>query len=192
MKLLKEELTKIVDKSILSDEDFQEAFQIAKENSSGRIWLIGGFLYKNIAHALYDSKKSTKDFDLIVEKANEELMIPEGWRRTSNHFNGIKFVNGEKQIDFIPLNDIYYISHNNLVPCIDNFLEGGALNIYCISYDILGKEILGEVGIKGLEQKTVSAYNLRMLWYGAELYGKTPNEMIIKKAEELKFKAQLI
>lgn len=192
MNLSREKLIDIIKNSILPDKDFQEALDIVRENSSGKIWLIGGFLYKNLAHSLYGSKKSTKDFDLIIENANTELVLPENWVEKENHFGSPKLINGEKQIDFIPLSNLYYIQTKNLVPCINNFLEGGGLNIHCLSYDIFGKEILGDIGIKSLEQKIISVYNLEMLEYGAKIYEKTPNEIIKTKAEELGFRAQLI
>jgi len=192
MKLSHEKLIEIIGDSILPDKDFQEALDIVRKNSSGKIWLIGGFLYKNLAHSLYGSKKSTKDFDLIIENANTGLVLPENWIEKENHFGSPKLINGEKQIDFIPLSNLYYIQTKNLVPCINNFLEGGGLNIHCLAYDIFGKEVLGDIGIKSLEQRTISVYNLEMLEYGAKIYGKTPNEIIKTKAEELGFKAQLI
>ncbi|MCL5018837.1 MAG: hypothetical protein M1416_03695 [Candidatus Pacearchaeota archaeon] len=192
MKLSNEKLIEIINYSILPDKDFQEALDIVRKNSSGKIWLIGGFLYKNLAHSLYGSKKSTKDFDLIVEKANSKLFLPENWIEKENHFSSPKFISREKQIDFIPLSNIYYIKTKSLVPCINNFLEGGGLNIHCLAYDILEKEILGDIGIRALEQRIISVYNLEMLEYGAKIYGKTLNEIIKTKAEELGFESQLI
>jgi len=192
MELSREKLVEIINSSILLDKDFQEALNIVRENSSGKVWLVGGFLYKNLAHNLYSSKKSTKDFDLVVEDSNYKLTLPEDWRIRKNHFDGLKFVNGEKQIDFMPLASLDYIKMNKLSPCMHNFLEGGGLNIHCLAYDIFGKEIFGDIGIKALEQKVISAYNLEMLEYGARKYGKIPNEIIKSKAEELGFRAQLI
>jgi hypothetical protein len=192
MELSREKLVEIINSSILLDKDFQEALDIVRENSSGKVWLVGGFLYKNLAHNLYGSKKSTKDFDLVVEDSNYKLTLPEGWRIRKNHFDGLKFVNGEKQIDFMPLASLDYIKMNKLSPCMDNFLEGGGLNIHCLAYDIFGKKIFGDIGIKALEQKVISAYNLEMLEYGARKYRKIPNDIIKSKAEELGFRAQLI
>ena len=192
MKLSHEKLIEIINNSILPDKDFQEALDIVRKNSSGKIWLIGGFLYKNLAHGLYGSKKSTKDFDLIIENANTELFLPENWTEKENHFSSPKFINGKKQIDFIPLSNLYYIKTKSLVSNINNFLEGGGLNIHCLAYDIFEKEILGDIGIKALEQKIISVYNLEMLEYGAKIYGRTPNEIIKTKAEDLGFDARLI
>lgn len=78
MKTLGKKLTEIVDGEIFSDLDFQEALEIGRKNSHGKIWLIGGFLYKNLAHSLYGSKKSTKDFDLVIEDPKSNLVLPRG------------------------------------------------------------------------------------------------------------------
>ncbi|MEK6913798.1 MAG: hypothetical protein AABW47_03975 [Nanoarchaeota archaeon] len=188
MKLSHEKLVEIVNDSILPNRDFQEALNIVRENSSGKIWLVGGFLYKNLAHYLYGSKKSTKDFDLIVENSNDKLTLPKDWAIRKNHFDGLKFVNEEKQIDFIPLARVCYCEG---YPSIDNFLKSGGLNIHCLAYDIFNNEILGEVGIKALEQKIIASYNLKVLEEGTRRYGRTPNDLIKTKAEELGFKAQL-
>jgi hypothetical protein len=189
MELLHKKLVEIVQNLILPNKDFQEALEIVRKNSSGKIWLVGGFLYKNLAYYLYGSKKSTKDFDLVVENSNDELILPENWLIKKNHFDGLKFVNGEKQIDFIPLARICYCEGSLN---IENFLKSGGLNIHSLAYDIFDNKILGEVGIKALEQKIITSYNLEVLEEGTRRYGRTSNDMIKSKAEELGFKAQLI
>ena len=62
---------------------------------------------------------------------------------------------------------------------------------HSFAYDIFNNEILGEVGIKALEQKIIASYNLKVLEEGTRRYGRTPNDLIKTKAEELGFKAQL-
>jgi hypothetical protein len=192
MELTADLLSDIIHNQILNDENFNEALELVRKNSSGSIWLIGGFLYKNIAHALYGSPKSTKDFDFVIEKAKDNLALPEGWIRISNHFNGIKFVSSGSQIDFIPLADLYYIKANNLKPSIDNFLDGGGLNIHGLVYDLTEERVFGSIGLNALEQRTISAYNLPMLKHAARLYGRTPNQIIRTKADELNFQAVLL
>jgi hypothetical protein len=197
MKLSNKILLDIVNNLILPDKDFQKALKLTKANSSGKIWLIGGFLYKNLAHSLYGSRKSTKDFDLIVEYPNDKIILPDDWKITKNHFNNNKLISNQMQIDFIPLTDLAlpknpYSYEKNPIPSINHFLESGGLNIHCIAYDIFDKKIIGDVGIKALEEKIISAYNLEMLEYGPKKYEKTPNDIIKKKAEELGFEYKLV
>ncbi len=109
MRIKKSALIEIVKKRVLLDENFQEALEITRVNSSGKIWLIGGFLYKNLVEELYGTcKKHTKDFDLIVERANESIILPAGWKSETNTFGNPKLFNGGSEIDFIPLKDIYF------------------------------------------------------------------------------------
>ena len=194
MKLSKEDLVKIIREVVLPDKDFQEALKITRNNSSGKTWLIGGFLYKNIAHVLYGSKKTTKDFDLVIERAvpDDKIVLPKGWELTMNRFNNPKFSDGEREIDFIPLERIHWIKTRGLQPSIENYLAGEILNVACLAYCIDNKEILGDVGIKALEEKIVRVHDLEMLEYGAKLHGITSNAMIQKKARELGFVAELI
>jgi len=185
-------LSEIFSEITKDDESFWQAVDIARKNSSGKMWLIGGYLYKNLAHYLYGSKRSTKDFDLVVERANEDLVLSRGWHFTTNRFDNPKFSNGKLEFDFIPLEKIYYIVANGLEPSIENYFDGAPLNIHCFAYDIDERKVFGEVGVRALEERVVKVHNLNMLKYGAEKYNMTVNEMIKEKAEELGFKAEFV
>jgi len=193
MKLVKKDLLNIIKKKILEDESFKEALNLTRKNSSGKIWLIGGFLYKNLVKELYGTcKKSAKDFDLIVERANKKLVLPAGWKKERNIFGNPKLFDGKTEIDFVPLDEIYYIKKYRLKPCIESHLEGVPFNIHYLVYDIFDNKIVGDVGVRALEEKVVRAYNLEMLEYVARKYNTTMNEMIKKKAEVLGFGAEFI
>lgn len=193
MKINKKELLAIVHEKILQDENFNEALEITKKNSSGKIWLIGGFLYRNIVNELYGTcKKVAKDFDLVVERANERIILPEGWKKRTNHFGNPELSNSRYEIDFIPLDNIYYIKKNKLKPSIENHLKGSVFNVQYIAYDIFNKKIIGNIGIKAIEDRTVGVYNLEMLKYISKMHHKTANDMIREKADALGFRAELI
>ncbi len=193
MKLIRNDSLNIIKEKILKDEFFEEALDMIKKNSSGKIWLIGGFLYKNLVAELYGTcKKPAKDIDLIVEKANKKLILPTGWKKETNTFGNPKLFNERIEIDFIPLDKMYYIKKYKLKPCINSHLESVPLNIHYLVYDIFNNEIIGDIGIRALEKKVVSAYNLEMLKYGAKKYNTTVNDMIKEKADALGFRAELI
>jgi len=192
MKLSREILSRAFQQIAAEDKDFQLTSEIVRQNSSGKIWLIGGFLYKNLTHILYNFGRSAKDFDFIVEKANPHTILPEGWQQETNTFGNPKLFNKGLKIDFIPLEGVYYIRKNRLKPCIANYFAGAPFNIHCLAYDIKEQKVIGIAGIKALEERVVRAHNLEMLEYGARMYQTTPNDMIRKKASELGFKAELI
>lgn len=189
MTLTKEGLLDIIREKILKGEGFKEALEITRINSSGKIWLIGGALYKTLVDALYGTcKKPTKDFDFIVEKANEKLVLPDGWKQETNNFGNPRLYKEQTEIDFIPLETIYYIKRNKLKPRIENFLAGVPLNIHFLVYNVFDNKIFGDVGIKALEEKVVRVYNKKMADYCARKYNKTIDAMIKEKAEALGFK----
>jgi len=191
MKLTRKDLLSIVKDKILSDNDFKEALEITRRNSSGKIWLIGGFLYKNLVDGLYGTcKKPAKDFDLIVERTNKQLILPDGWKRVTNTFGNPKLFNEENEIDFIPLKNIYYIKKNKLEPTINNYFKSVPFNIHYLIYDIFADGLSGKIGVRALEEKTVAVHNLEMAKYGAKKYHTTINKMIREKAEALGFKAE--
>jgi len=63
--------------------------------------LIGGFLYKNIANRLYGSSSIPDAFDWVVENANNEIILPEGWHQEADTFGNPKLTNGKSKISFI-------------------------------------------------------------------------------------------
>jgi hypothetical protein len=195
MKLQETELSGIFRTIAESDESFQEALSIVKQNAAnGRIWLIGGFLYKTLANYLYDTIKHSKDFDFIIECPNQEIVLPENWQLNRNRFGNPKFTRADKslELDFIPIDRVYSIMKRRISPAIRNHLNGVPLNIHCLVYETKKGILEGDAGLAGLEQKVVRVYNLEMAEDAARLYGTTVNEMIAQKAGELGFKAELI
>ena len=52
-------------KPYLKDQKFLEVFDLVEQNSKGKIWLIGGFIYKNLASSLYGGEIYNYDIDII-------------------------------------------------------------------------------------------------------------------------------
>ncbi|HII15229.1 MAG TPA: hypothetical protein HA362_02855, partial [Nanoarchaeota archaeon] len=78
---------------------FDEGLDIAKANSSGRMWLVGGAVYRSIANRLYGTPLPDKtDLDFAVESAAEEFKLPGGWELKTTRLGGPRFVNGKRQI----------------------------------------------------------------------------------------------
>jgi len=190
MELKAEQLTEIF-KEVIHNKQAQQAIEIVRRNSQGKIWIIGGFVYKSLARKLYGKPEAqSKDYDFIVEQPNSEIVLPEGWKRKLNHFGNPKFV-GDFQIDFVPLRMVYSILRRKIPATIDNYLNGTPLNIQSIAYDSEGR-IIGEVGISALERRVVAVNNLDMAKDIAWVFCKSVNDIIRKKAEELGFDAEYV
>jgi len=168
-------------------EEFSEALEIVKKNSSGKIWLIGGFVYRTIASQLYGLPKPEVDLDFIVEYPVSDFDLPSGWRADKNRFGNPKLVNGKKQIDYVPLGNIYSILQRQIEPTIENFLTGVPLTVQSVAYDINENRVIGEIGIDALQRKVVEANDLPFAEYAAKKKNKSLQAMIQEKADGLGF-----
>lgn len=167
--------------------EYTQAVEIIRRNSSGNIWLIGGFVYRTIANQFYGAPKPQVDLDFIIEKTVKEFNLPRGWIVSENRFGNPKFVSGSKQIDYVPLDNIYSIRSRGLEPTIGNFLTGAPLNIQSIAFDVLGNELIGGIGLRAMANKIVKVLDIDFANYAAQKKGKTLRAYIQEKADSLGF-----
>jgi len=181
---LAEKFSKFIEK----DSKFKEVLEIISENSLGNNWLIGGALYQNLAYLLYGTKHDVVDFDFIIEKPVENIILPKGWEFKLNSFGNPKLIGKNTKIDYVPLNSIVHTIRNNLEATIENFLLRTPLTIHSIAYHLETQTIEGEAGLKALETKTVGSNDLEELRFHCQRYNITIEEAIKKEAEKLNFR----
>lgn len=168
--------------------EFIEAKEIAKKNSKGNLFLIGGFIYRNIAANLYGTKKPEIDLDFISEKISEDIFLPERWKLSKSRMGCLKFVGPEYNIDLVHLKDIFSIEMFGLKPEMDSFFSTTPLNIQSIAYDFSRNKIIGEKGIEALEKRILIPINKEKIRnYVAEKKEMSFENYIKKYAKELNF-----
>ncbi|HEY1074849.1 MAG TPA: hypothetical protein VGE59_04115 [Patescibacteria group bacterium] len=188
----KQELTRVFNKILIQSKEYQEAITLLEKNHVGKTWIIGGFIYRNLASCLYGTRPVTSDMDFIVEQIPTKPSLPDSWNHTVNHFGNPKYSRDGLSLDVVPLTNIHSIRTNKLAPTIENYLLGVPLTIQSIAYDIETKEIIGDVGITSLLQKVVSVNNSEELHYLAQKYKRSMNSYISEKASSLCFTSKLI
>jgi len=155
--------SEIFKKCIKGDKRLEEALELIRQNSKGRIWLVGGYVFRNLAHALYGTPKPNGcDFDFVAEELTETNLLP-GWRVKQNTYGSPKFYKGTLTIDLWPLKDTKSIIRRKLEPTIENFLTGVSFTVQSIAYDLCQSKIIGEIGIRALETKTIDIHDLEDL-----------------------------
>jgi hypothetical protein len=169
------------------NEEFSEGLQIVQANSRGKVWLIGGFVYRTITHRLYGTAKPEVDLDFIVESPTAKITLPQDWRVSQNRFGNPKFINENKQIDFVPLANIYMLLQRKLAPTIENFLSITPLGIQSIAYDATANMVIGPIGIDAIERKIIEVNDLPSAKYAAKKKKLTLYELIRQKAKSLEF-----
>jgi len=168
-------------------EEFPEALEIVKKNSSGKIWLIGGYVYRTIASQLYGLPKPEVDLDFVVEYPVSDFDLPLGWKADKNRFGNPKLVNGKKQIDYVPLENIYSIHQRQIEATIENFLTGVPLTVQSVAYDVNENKVIGKIGITALQRKVIEVNNLNFAEYAAKKKNKSLQTMMQEKAGGLGF-----
>ena len=185
--MTEKELNSILIKELAESKAYQYALDIIRKNSEGKIWLIGGFIFRTLVNKLYGCKSPSKDFDFIVENITKPLMLPRGWQELETKFGNPKLKKDNIVIDLISLNNVLSIQRRNLKPSIKNFLSGTPLTIQSIAFDINRQVLIGRIGIYSIKNRIVGINNREEYDYAVGIYG---DPFSVKRfANNLGFKA---
>lgn len=174
----------------LKDKVFLEVLDLVKQNSKGKKWIIGGFVYKNLAHALYGGEIYNYDIDFIVEEKNDILKKVDGWEIKVNNYGSQNYLRDNNKMNFTDIHKAVRISKLEN-PTIEDFIKDTPLNIQSIAYDLEKEEIIGEKGIEALKDRTIRINNKEQADFYAERKGKELVEIMKEKAKELNFGYEL-
>jgi hypothetical protein len=170
--------------------EFKEALEIIKKNSKGKVWLIGGFVCRSIIQDLYGIPMSKDvDLDFIIEKP-QEIKVPVDWKIEKNSYGNPKLVGPIFEIDYIHLNNIHSIIRRNLKPTIENFLSGTPLNVQSIVFDVTENKVIGDIGIKSIQEKIIAINNVEQTRHRAEKKEVTSEELVKDIAAQFSFEAR--
>ena len=172
---------------IEGEENYRIAYDIVRQNSVGKIWLIGGALSRNLNQLIHGAEQHSFDFDFVVEEAVEDIKLPEGWTSRENKFGNPKFVGEGMTIDFVPIKTFESLAKDDMEPTIENVLSRVPFTIQALAYDCEEKRIIGDVGIAAFEKKVFEVNDLEQARKLAKKKGVELNDLILKKAESMGF-----
>jgi hypothetical protein len=165
---------------------FLEVLDLVKKNSKGRIWIIGGFVYRNLVSALYGGDAYNYDIDFIVEERNDFLLEVPGWQIQINKYGSQNYVRESNRMSFTDIRKVIRVSGLKN-PTIKEFIEETPLNIQSIAYDLEENNLIGEKGIEAILHKAIKINNIGQAEFYAKRKGKDLKEIIKEKAKELHF-----
>lgn len=179
----------IIQKAIKEDFEFQKSLEIVKKNSNGKIWIMGSFVFRNIASAIHNLPKPVfKDYDFVVEELNKNVNID----NNLNTFGGLKIKNKEVSIDIWELRKTYLITRLNLEPTIENCLKTASLSIQSIAFNLEENKILGSVGLRSILEKNISVNNMQNFKYYTERKGLSLEEYLKNQIKKWGFEDFII
>jgi hypothetical protein len=173
-------------KPYLENPTFIETLNLVRKNSSGKFWIIGGFLYKNLARSLYGGDAYEEDIDFIVEQRKEKIKDIPGWQIYVNNYGVENYQRTGNKMSFTDIRKAIRVSGLKN-PTIDEFIQETPLNIQSIAYDMEENMIIGHKGIQALESRIININNQGQADFYAQRKGKKIEEIISDKARELGF-----
>lgn len=192
-KLGERELGEIYRKFLRRNQQFDEAYEIARKNSRGNVWVIGGYLYRNLAKEIYGEESvctpDITDIDFLFEGQIRDFYMPAGWELKFTDYGNPYFMRGKERIDLNNLLTFSSILMRKLSPTLVHFLTGTPLNIQSVAYDCkAGKVIARRAGINALNCRTIRINNHETARDEARKRGISIEEMLKTKADELGFR----
>ncbi|TSC89142.1 MAG: hypothetical protein G01um10143_523 [Parcubacteria group bacterium Gr01-1014_3] len=177
---------------------YHQASRLARNNSRGGLWLIGGTVFRTLAHLMYgtplghsptgEATPKKVDFDFIVGSTPEALHIDSDWAIKTNSYGNRKFTFGEESIDVIPIATTSSVIRRKVVPTIENFLDGAPFTIQKIALNCLDWRLVDRGGIEALLNQEVKVNDLdEALTVSAKKCRPIP-EIMVQLAHDLKFK----
>ncbi len=190
---LENELKQKIDK----DDNLKEVLDIVKSNSSGKILMVGGTVFRNIINILYSQKKEEIfDFDFIVENICEsnKMIIPKGWNLTKTHHGDPRFLKDKKQVDMWPLNKAVNLTDKDKIESMDkndkleSYFRRVPLTVQAIAYDIKENKIIGNIGMQAISNKEIKVNNISECLGFCKARRISVRRFISSKSESLNFK----
>ena len=173
---------------------YKEALKIARTNSSGKLWLVGGAVYRTLAAELYGTVQRIKDYDFLAEEIQGPLFLPKGWNLSATTFGNPCFHAPDFEIDLFPLvTSMHWDDFGKVLSIqeqVESYFRRVPLNIQAIAYDVDEKKLMGEEGIKAITEKTVKVNCLRNLQEYLPKKSLSLEEYVSLKAEGLGFEVE--
>lgn len=141
---------------------------IGAQSAGGRIWLIGGQVYRRLAEQLYGTPcASLHDIDILYErrKAWEDLVVFDEWSLVKTGLGGARFQKGSIQIDAVSLDEAINpwdssprSTYSTEEKCV-SFLSRAPLTVQSCMLDIGVGLVVGEVGLRAIQERRVDVYH---------------------------------
>lgn len=187
----------ILCEAITTDKEVRQAIRLVEENSSGKIYLVGGYVFRTIAEKWYDTHPERTDIDIIVENLAAQIALSErrkaeGWNVRTNSFGHPKFFCQNLVVDCWPLSETSQIKRKEQTSTLRNYLSGTPLTVQSIVYDLLEEVVIGEVGMRALLEKTVRVNDLEQAQLAAQRKDMTLEQYVRWKAKGIGFAPILV
>ena len=170
---------------LAKDKKFQEALVLVRKNTTGKIFLTGGYLYN---YLLFGNTKRAEDIDfLITENLNKKIILPKEWKIKINTFNHPCFIKKDMKIDPVQLRKHSFIIKEKMKPTVKSYLKSTPLNLGAIVWDTEKNKLYGGKGLKAIKEKQIKIHNKKAAEHLCKIFKnkKSPESLVKDKAKQL-------
>ncbi|MBI2064593.1 MAG: hypothetical protein HYT62_00885 [Candidatus Yanofskybacteria bacterium] len=177
---------KKLDLLLTGDEKFQIALNLVRRISTGKVWLIGSGVYKNLLKIKHGTNLSLDDYDFVVEEIKKPLPKLKGWEISENTFGNLRFKKDGITVDPVPLKNMLLLKEWGWKPNIRNFMRQVGFSVQAIAFDVNKKKIIGGKAIKDISKKVIRINNKRNYNWAVARYGDKVSLSVMAKKLGLK------
>jgi len=195
----------------LKDDGFYaEAEKIVLDNCCGEIYLVGGYVFRPLAfEGELKGFKPRCDIDFLIGSMKKDYELPPGWTSSLNLFGSTEFIRCDglighihralpsrvkrlmkipKKIDLIVMSEYIEVVRLGLPPTLETYLKTVPFDIQSIAYDARQGKLIGEAGLKAIDDRTVRVNNRGSAEYVCEhIHGISIEEWMERLARSIGF-----
>ncbi len=189
----REQLAKRLRALFEKDWGLAQAMLAANRNSRNGLWLIGGTVFRRLAHITHQSFVPEKgDYDFLVGDLVQPVYVPEGWTLGFNAFGNPKLKSPEGiVVDLCPLRLVHSILRRKVTPTIQNWEIGTPLNVQAVAFDCASCELVGDIGAEAAYQGVVAVNDPIQAGIYAARKKKPIGDIVKTLACELNYKTEI-
>lgn len=181
---------------IENDPAYQDAIEIIQAVCVGQIWLIGGYLYRQLATLQHGEKvplinRDPLDIDFLCQSVQKNFKVPAVWELSKNAWGNLSFSRDGVKVDLIIMKNLHPFLDRKDMPTVDEFLAQTPVTVNSMAMDTRKRKIIGDVGWEAVQNKVVSVHNASEARYLANMSGIQEKYLVRKTAKSLHFKAAL-
>lgn len=191
---------------ITVNHNWDEVYDIARSNSKGKVWLVGGKLYRTLTEVIFNTQAGAHgcDYDFITAKATWFNHVPAKWYVVVNDDYGETklnpyttdktehawryFRNGRQVLDLMTFSRA---TQAGFEPTLDGYFKSVPLDVQAVALDIESRQLLGH-GLKSICRRVVGVNNLEQAEGAAKRASLTLSAFIEARALSLGFQPSTV
>ena len=185
---------------------WNEAWDIARSNSKGKVWLVGGKVYRTLTEIMFGTPAGAQgcDFDFITAKATWFNHVPAKWYVVVNDDYGETRINpyttdktehawryfreGRQLLDLLTFGRA---TQAGFEASLDGYFKSVPLDVQAVALDVENRQLSGP-GLKAICRRVLGVNNLKQAEGAAKRASLTLSAFVEARALSLGFQASTV